>query len=75
MLFFLQLSGAENENFPLTNYPEVYIAKLSLNSTSNFEAEIALFPAIQATHPPSHPPTHRESSKIEQDFKYFNWRL
>ena len=53
MLFFLQLSGAENENFPLTNYPEVYIAKLSLNSTSNFEAEIALFPAIQATHPPT----------------------
>ena len=48
------------------------IAKLSLNSTQlnfnfNFEAEIALFQDNTATH--------RESSKMEQDFKYFNWRL
>ena len=51
------------------------IAKHSLNSTQlnfnfNFEAEIALFPDNTATHP-----LNRESSKMEQDFKTFNWRL
>ena len=47
-------------------------AKLNLNSTQlnfnfNFEAEIALFSDNTDTHPPN-----RESSKMEQDFKYFN---
>ena len=51
---------------------KIIFAKLSLNSTKlnfnfNFEAEIALFPDNTATHPPN-----RESSKMEQDFKYFN---
>ena len=53
-----------------------HIAKPSLNSTQlnfnlNFDAEIALFPDNTATHTPNHPPNW-ESSKMEQDFKYFN---
>ena len=42
-------------------------ASTQLNFNFNFEAEIALFPDNTATHPPN-----RESSKMEQDFKYFN---
>ena len=46
-----------------------------LNFNFNLEAEIALFSDNTATHPTTHPPTHppsQESSKLEQDFKYFN---
>ena len=43
-------------------------AQPQLNSNFNFEADIALFSDNTATQPP----THRESSNMEQDFKYFN---
>ena len=59
-----------------------------LNFNFNLEAEIALFSDNTATHPTTHPQptqqlthpatqtlTHspsRESTKMEQDFKYFN---
>ena len=52
-------------------------ASTQLNFNLNFEAEIALFPDNTATHPQTQPrtyPTNQESSKMEQDFKYFNWR-
>ena len=46
-------------------------AQPQLNSTQlKLRLRLALFPAIPATHPPN-----RESSKMEQDFKYLDWRL
>ena len=51
-----------------------------LNSISiQTKAEFNLISSFrQATHPSARPPTHppnRESNKMEQDFKYFNWRV
>jgi len=47
---------------------EVRFNSSQINSNFNFEAEIALFKDNTATHPT----THQENSKMEQDFKYFN---
>ena len=56
------------ESFEKTKFPSSVSTQLNFNFS--FEAEIALFSDNTATHTPN-----RESSKVEQDFKYFNWKL
>ena len=57
----------------INDHPFQIFAKLILNSTQ-LQLQLWGWDSLIPSYP-SHPPTHRESSKMEQDFKNFNWRL
>ena len=61
----------------MNKLPSSASTQLKFNFNFNFEAEIPLFPAIPATHPPTGKVVkwNKTSKTSIEDFKYFNWRL